>query len=160
MNYDDRLGDIENMKEYEYSILRYIHDHSGGEYVNMGIVLYQKDSSIFKYRINERYGRISKFFNDFEGKKYKKKVESIENYLKRIKIKSNESLFPIKYESLRDLMDDISYSPRSSFTFSEVRNGIGESPLERVNELYGELVLFHEDKKREIEQTKKTWIGL
>lgn len=147
MSYADRLGSSGEMKKYEYSILRYIHDHSCGEYVNIGIVAHHKESKILQYKLNKRYGRISKFFNNFEGKKYKKKVESLENYLKDATKKSKKDFFYDNHDSMGQFIEEFFSNPRSSFKFSEIRSGIDKKPRRRVKNLYEELVLFHESSK-------------
>ena len=92
MNCDDKLDKSGEMKKYEYSILRYIHDYSCGEYVNIGVMLRHEGSNIIQYKLNKRYGRISNFFNNFEGKKYRNKVDYLEKYLKML-LKNQRKIF-------------------------------------------------------------------
>jgi hypothetical protein len=55
------------MKKYQYQIIRYIHDHFTGEYVNVGVVVYSKDDRFLASRTTNRYQRITHMFPDANG---------------------------------------------------------------------------------------------
>ncbi len=55
------------MKSYQYQIIRYIHDHVTGEFVNVGLVCYEPDSSYLRCKVINRIGRISNFFLEVKG---------------------------------------------------------------------------------------------
>ncbi len=56
------------MKPYQYQIIRYMHDHFTGEYVNVGVVVYSKAERFLACKITSRYHRITHMFPDANGK--------------------------------------------------------------------------------------------
>ncbi|MDP5172607.1 MAG: DUF3037 domain-containing protein, partial [Bacteroidia bacterium] len=38
------------MKKYHYQIIRYVHDHFTGEFVNVGVVVYSKENGFLDCR--------------------------------------------------------------------------------------------------------------
>ncbi|HMP32054.1 MAG TPA: DUF3037 domain-containing protein, partial [Saprospiraceae bacterium] len=57
------------MKSYQYQIIKYVHDHFTGEFVNVGVVVYDPESKFFGCKLTKKYKRISNFFPSSDGKK-------------------------------------------------------------------------------------------
>ena len=73
------------MTPYHYAVLRYVHDLSGGEFVNIGIIMWLPESSELMFQLNQRYRRLSNFFaNDFEGESYRQMVRHLESHFKSV----------------------------------------------------------------------------
>ena len=77
------------MINYQYQIVRYIHDRMTGEFVNVGLVFYDPKSLFLKCKVVNKYSRISNFFTDVKG-------QFLINSLKHFENKINE--FPSSYE--------------------------------------------------------------
>jgi len=69
------------MKSYQYQIIRYIHDHFTGEYVNVGVVVYSPENHFLKSKITRKYQRITSMFADANGKWVQKVLRDFEDQL-------------------------------------------------------------------------------
>lgn len=58
-------------ERYSYCFLRYHHDLIGGEFGNIGVLLWAPDSQFLGFRCSSRYSRLSKFFSDFNSDDYR-----------------------------------------------------------------------------------------
>ena len=132
-----------DFQSYQYSILRYIHDLTLGEFVNVGILLLLPSSGNVHHKVSKKYGRISSFFRGFEGTRYKDMVAGLQTELNRLSA-SNDSLFSHNRDDLGELITEISHSPQSCFSWSSPRSGIAKRPRLRVRELFDEFVKYHQ----------------
>lgn len=55
------------MINYQYQILRYMHDQFTGEFANVAIVLYAPQQSYLHCKVVSRYARLSDFFGEVSG---------------------------------------------------------------------------------------------
>jgi hypothetical protein len=142
-----REGGLEkDFQPYQYSILRYTHDLALGEFVNVGILLMLPENGNVYYRVSENYGRISSFFKDFDGARYREMVAGMQTTLNRLSA-SNDSLFSRDQDDLNELIAEISHSPQSCFSWSSPRGGISGNPRLRLGELFEEMVEYHQGSK-------------
>ena len=55
------------MKTYSYSILRYRHDATSGEAVNIGVLVYSLADRFARLELDERYGHLAKLYRGFRA---------------------------------------------------------------------------------------------
>jgi 5S rRNA maturation endonuclease (ribonuclease M5) len=130
------------MKKYQYQVIRYMHDRITGEFVNVGIVLYQPDSRLFKCKTIKKYSRLSNFFGEVNGKFLLSNLRQFEREVAKINAQMNVpigSLYPdgINLESITSLIlpkDD------SALYCSELKEGIDISGDTALEHIYSRLV--------------------
>ncbi len=66
------------MENYQYQVIRYVHDHFTGEFVNVGIILYSKENQFLSCKTVRKYQRITHLFPESDGKWIVKVLKSIE----------------------------------------------------------------------------------
>jgi hypothetical protein len=64
-------------RSFSYCIVRYIHDPSAGESMNVGVVLFSRDASFLDLRLAFSYQRLSDAFAGFDGDGYRKSLKSL-----------------------------------------------------------------------------------
>ena len=134
------------MIAYNFAVLRYMHSMSNGEFVNVGIVLWAPETSQLFFKLNEHYGRISKFFTDFHGGSYRQLIYDLQRYFSSIANELQEPDFfkpsPNKFEEVlhRLIADDA-----SCFQWSEPMSGICQDSQIRLEQLFYEFVLQYEE---------------
>ncbi len=64
-----------NNTEYTYSVIRYRHDPSAGEMLNIGVLAYSADTGQVGLRFDPRYARLSEAFVGFDGDHYRRVME-------------------------------------------------------------------------------------
>lgn len=146
MNYDERTPNLET-NEFHYTILRYVHDLSGEEFANVGVLLFDKENQQVFREINLRYGRLSRFFNEFNGRAYREKLKAIRTTIDQFAAEYNRDLFSEDFEQFEEILDRLSFSGRSSFMWSPIRSGVAENPRQRLEELFEKYVTRHEDRE-------------
>lgn len=134
------------MTNYTYTVLRYIHDTTSGEFVNVGVAIHAPSSNYTKIMCRTTYGRLSKVFPGI-------KPESFKNMMREIQSKFNVSGdklhigLPFKsYNSILDFAKTILPADDSSLQWSPVGAGRTSDPEETLNKLYERMVMRYEDK--------------
>lgn len=56
------------MKTYQYQVLRYLHDHVTGEFVNAGLVFYEPQSGFLRAQVVTKAQRLTSFFPGLPAK--------------------------------------------------------------------------------------------
>ncbi|CAB5287371.1 DUF3037 domain-containing protein [Burkholderia multivorans] len=70
---------------YSYSILRYIHDISTGEFVNVGIAIYSANANYFEFNLRRSLGTISEIFPDIKAHAFKSLLRTVGRRLESVK---------------------------------------------------------------------------
>jgi Protein of unknown function (DUF3037) len=146
------------MTPYQFAILRYRHSVTEGELVNIGIVMWLPSEKIIRYKLNERYSRLSKFFAEFDGSSYRQMLRRLNQHFSRTSTKEyQERLFARHSDEAVDFLGPLMVSDDSCFQWSETMAGISEKPELRLEELYHELITRHETAHRERRDEDDIW---
>jgi hypothetical protein len=134
------------MTPYQFAIVRYQHSTSAGELVNVGIVMWLPSEGKIWYRLNERYGRLSQFFSEFDGSRYREMLRRIDRHFASVSISERQLvLFSERFGELGDFLSRLLRRDDSCFQWSDVMAGISDEPSSRLDELFTEFVIKHED---------------
>lgn len=146
------------MIQFEYQILRYIHDRISGEFMNIGIVIYSKDILSIKFIGIPKAGRLSGFFKSDNGNY----ILSLIKYLEK-SINSIEKIKPdmLSFKSPQSLEYISSYflpKDDSSLEFSDVKTGFDISIDAALNYLYERLIdKYSEEPNEKVQTDKQVW---
>jgi len=136
------------MKPYEFAIVRYQHDASIGERMNIGVLVWSPEDSALHFRVNERYGRLSRTYPGFDGTGYRQMVRQLATRLAHVAeslAAGQADLFaPGGAHGLQAVLDRVLPEDASCLQRSEVMGGIYRDPRERCDQLFHELVARHE----------------
>ena len=58
------------MTRYQFALIRYVHDISSGEFVNVGAVLLDLDNRRLYWHLSEKSSRLASFFRPFDSVRY------------------------------------------------------------------------------------------
>lgn len=129
------------MKPYQFAILRYVHDVSTHEFVNIGVVTWTPKTNKFAFKVNEHYRRLSKFFPGFDGGNYHALVRNLIGCFESVAIGlENHELFESEPKTIHELLPRILPFDNSCFQWSQVMSGISEDPEKRLEQLFGDFV--------------------
>lgn len=110
------------MINYQYQIVRYIHDRVTGEFVNVGLVFYDPKTQFLKCKVVNKFGRISNFFTDVKGHFL---ITSLKHFEKEINDFLNNSKETEKhFESLDSITRKILPQDDSALVCTEVKRAI------------------------------------
>jgi hypothetical protein len=133
------------MMPYQFVILRYRHSASAGELVNVGLVLWEPDRRLLLAKVNERYGRLSKFILGFDGIGYRSMLRDLQGRFREVaQAVQQGDLLRTAPESLAEVLELIQPDDDGCFQWSHVMAGIHEAPQIRLDELFAELVTRHD----------------
>ena len=133
------------MKSYHFRILRYVHDVSTEEFVNIGVVMWMPEYSQLIFRLNTRFGRLSRFFTNFDGDGYYQMVHNLQHAFGEIAINLQQlNLLKANPKSTSEIFNELVREDDSCFQWSPLMYGVTANPREQLGELFEEFVTFHE----------------
>lgn len=129
------------MTKFQYQIIRYRHDVSTGEFVNVGLVFFVPSEKFIKVIISHKYKRISDFFNGVSGTAIIRALKNIENKIRVFTEKYNSSLDFKNYNNLKVLTEELFPKDDGSIQFSDLYSGLAPAQAEFLyQELFDNLV--------------------
>lgn len=128
------------MKPYQYQILRYYHDLATGEFVNLGIVVFEPESNYLQSKVVTRGQRISNFFLSNKGRLIISYARKISNAINNLGDELVNKIDFSKTRSIGLLTSKILPVDDSALQFSKPQNGISLDPDRALNELFDRLI--------------------
>lgn len=126
------------MKTYQYQILRYVHDHFTGEFVNLGVVVYSPDNEFLGVLVCQRYSRITSMFPGANGKFIIKLVKNFEILVKKASRELTQLFRPSA--DLASITKTILPPDDSALILTNTRYGVDIDLEVALNDLYKDLV--------------------
>jgi len=144
------------MKSYQYQVIRYLHDHFTGEYVNIGIVVYNPEYKFLGCKITNKYQRITSMFPDANGKWIMKVLRDFEAKLHQSSNRLTELFQPsVQIEHVTGSMipnDD------TAIRLSESFSGLDIDFNTALEDLFSSLVEKHiDDPKKDTLLDEDIW---
>ena len=152
------------MTRYQYSIIKYVHNAASGECVNVGLAMLAPDERVFLVQFNQRYSRISKFFQgSFDGQHYRSMVRHLDSEFKRLAVDLQAET--TCFEAVRATPSDLETILRvvlpedsTAFQCGPLYGGIVDKVADRFSALYNEFVVRHENQGvREYREEYQIW---
>ena len=126
------------MKKYQYQLIRYIHDHFTGEYVNVGVVVYSKDDRFLASKTTNRYQRITNMFPDANGRWIMRVLANFNQQINRVSEELNELFTPSN--SLEQITNSILIRDNAAIQLTETKLAIDIDLEIAINDLYNSQV--------------------
>jgi len=143
---------------YTYSILRYVHDITTGEFVNVGVAIFSANAKFSGIKCRATAGRLHKTFPTVNSKLLTKKLRHLQNdfdeYGERISSQFNFE----KFENVLDIARNVLPNDDSSLQWSSIGSGRTANPNNELSKLYDRLVaLYDEDQPKEHRHDEDVW---
>jgi len=149
------------MTPYRFALVRYVHDAAAGEFINIGVVLWPLTGRELKWKVNDRYGRLSRMYHDFDGPGYKQMVRHLNARFESIAKQWRDdvaTLFDPAASSDPAPLQRILRDDASCFQWSATMGGIYDDLGTRLEQLFQEFVARHEaDEPRERRTEGEIW---
>jgi hypothetical protein len=128
-------------KRYTYSVIRYMHDPSAGESMNVGVLLYSPDASFLDVNVMFQYQRLSDAFAGFDGEGYRKTLRSLADAVDVLR----DQFFGLLITSelsrdAREVIQRIWPDPQLSLSASPPMTGMSEDLPRTLRQLYDRFV--------------------
>lgn len=135
------------MTTYHFAILRYVHDVSTEEFVNIGVVMWIPERAKLLFRVTERCGRLFSFFKNIDKDSYRKMIRNLK-WTAELKWASDNvataHLFENTANNPLEIFHEIVKEDASCFQWSRLMSGITKDVVRRFEELFEEFVTFHD----------------
>lgn len=138
------------MINYHYAIVRYVHDAATDEFVNIGIIMWLPKIRKLVFRINERYARVSNFFQgSFDAVSYRILVRQLRKHIESVQAGFGAplqlDLFANPFQNGQaDIFESVLRTDATCFRLSEPMYGVSKDPDERLERLFSEYIEVHE----------------
>jgi hypothetical protein len=143
---------------YTYVMLRYVHDTTTGEFVNVGVALHAPGANYAGALCRTTYGRLSKVFPGINHDHFKSLMRYIQGEFERIGERLRDELPLERPGSVLDLARSVLPSDDSSLQWSPAGSGLSANPAATLEKLFDRLVMSHEDRdQRERRNEDEVW---
>ena len=126
------------MKNYQYQIIRYVHDQFTGEFVNLGVVLFAPKELFLQTIVTKKYSRITSMFPSANGNFI---IKTLRYFESAINTNSKEITGLFKHsENLASITSAILPNDDSALMLSEVKYALDIDVEIALKDLYAKLV--------------------
>jgi hypothetical protein len=133
---------------YTFSVIRYMHDIVGGEFVNVGVALYAPQENYIDAVCTKRYGRLSGLFVEVDGVQFRSMMNFLEIRIDEARRKLESELqFDGKPNDVLEILYRVIPKDDSSLQFSASGGGLTTNPAKTLDELYERYVERYSEKK-------------
>jgi len=134
---------------YTFTVLRYVHDITTGEFANVGVALYAPEAKYLSAICTPRYGRLSRIFLDINGDHFRSLTRFIQARFEEQAEKLRGEL-PLegRPKSVMEIAQAILPPDDSSLQWSDPGGGICEDPSKTLEALYVRMVQRYEERQQ------------
>ena len=126
---------------YTYAVLRYVHDTTTGEFVNVGVLLYARDRRHLGARFRTTYGRLSTIFPGFERDSFRELIRFVGSRFGRIGEDISRDLpFEDLPTSVMEVATSVLPADDSSLQWAPPGSGMSENLDEALDSIYARFV--------------------
>lgn len=134
------------MKTYELQVLRYHHDVITGEFVNVGIILFNKEMKFLKCAVSHKYARLSRFFHaEKTASHISQAIRSFENSIRKIGNELSTKLDYNNFTSVDEITTRVLPKDDSSLQCSEIIKGLSMNFEKTFAELFDRYITRYEN---------------
>lgn len=143
---------------YSFSVVRYVHDVVGGEFVNVGVAIYAPEMDYIDLMRTTKYGRLSKLFINVDGAHFLSIMKFLEEKIteKRNRFE-NELQLETKPKDILEILNRIIAKDDSSIQFSSPGSGLTNDPNNTLKNLYERYVEQYTKEHVKSRNDKKVW---
>lgn len=132
------------MAAYTYTTLRYVHDTTTGEFVNLGVALSCPEKNYVGAQMKSSLSRVTKLFPEVSKSELRQTLKVIQEGFDELNTQQNEQLVFNKFNAL-ELAKKILPSDDSSLQWSPIGGGTTEKPEQALTTLHKRMVERYDD---------------
>ena len=144
---------------YTYSVLRYVHDITTGEFVNVGVAIYSREARYASALCRTTYGRLGRTFPGMDGEAFKSLMRFVQSRIEEIGdgLKNDLPLngFPA---SVVEVAHAVLPVDDSSLQWSPPGSGLAENLSQTLEVLFDRLVTRYDERpQQERRSDEEVW---
>lgn len=125
---------------YSYTVLRYVHDITTGEFINVGVVVSSPDVGFLTGKFKSAFTRVKSTFPTLRGDAFRSRVRKFQAKFDALQKVNDVQLRFDSGKSILDLVHDVLPADDSSFQWSQVGSGSSRDLTQTVESLYQRFV--------------------
>lgn len=135
---------------YTFAILRYVHDPSTEEFINVGVVLYAPEAQFAGAMCRTNFERLSGMFPDFDGRAFRSLMRFVQSSFRQINddLRQPDMLRPLP-SSVITLAHAVLPPSDTSFRWSEPAGGIADYPEGALQKIFARMVSNYDEPREE-----------
>ena len=135
---------------YTYSVLRYVHDITTGEFINVGVVLYSREGNYASALCRSTFGRLSKTFPGMDGDAFKSLMRFVQSRIEEIGDGLKKEL-PLNGQptSVMDVAHAVLPPDDSSLQWSPPGSGLSENLSQTLEGLFERIVIRYDERPQQ-----------
>jgi DUF3037 family protein len=131
---------------YTYCVLRYVHDTTSSEYVNVGVVLYAPEARYLSAQCRQTYGRLSKVFPGVNSEHFKSLMRYIQARLEEQGERVASELPLTRPSNVLEFAHAILPRDDSSLQWSPAGSGRTDDPAAALERLFDRMVSRYDER--------------
>ncbi len=141
---------------YTYTVLRYVHDTTTGEFMNVGVAIHAPEARYASAICRTTYSRLTKTFPGMDGEAFRGLMRFIQSCFEKMGDKlKNELPLDGKPSSALDLAHTILPADDSSLQWSPVGSGLTDDPSQTLEALFDRLVTRYDERPQAERRTNE-----
>jgi len=146
------------MNTYQYQVLRFLPDRVSGEFVNLGVVVYDATSKQLAGNFYQKITRVSSFFPTVNSRYLASVVKFIHKEFETIRMRFHSEMSFESIDSLADITKTVLPKDDSALFFTETKKLLEISIDVAMRDLYERFVLnYVHEEEREYVTDKEVW---
>jgi hypothetical protein len=141
------------MIKYQYQIIRYIHDRITGEFVNVGLLMFEPTSNFLECKVITKYSRISHFFGEINGSFLLATLKQFQNQVAEISKSFEEFCSNRDFKDISSVTNHLLPKDDSALIATDVKFGIDLRVEAAFDDLYHRIIEMY---THEVEQDLHT----
>ena len=143
-----------NKHAYTYTILRYVHDTSTGEFANVGVVLSSPEAHYANAILRPTYGRLSKMFPGFDGDHFRAVIRHLQSRFDEIAQRvQGEMDLGQKPLNAQEMAISVIAADDSSFQWSPMGSGLSADLAATAESIYKRMVERYDDQQKTLSRS-------
>ncbi|MBL9140044.1 MAG: DUF3037 domain-containing protein [Verrucomicrobiales bacterium] len=146
---------------YNYTVLRYVHDTTTGEFVNVGVAIYSRESRYASALCRSTFGRLSKIFPGMDGEVFKGLMRHIQS---RFEERGDALKTELPLEGLPDSVMQIAHAvlpaDDSTLQWAPAGSGLTEDLPRTLESIFNRMVTRYDERPQQERRTDdEVWRG-
>lgn len=127
---------------FSFAVIRYVHDRGAGESLNVGVVLFSKDSAFLSAKVDIHFERLSTTFRGFTGDHYRRvRGEFLQAVTDLARDIGAKRLLQSDDQDVADVIRRVWPDRDLSFSLGPTRSGLTVDPERELELLFDRMVL-------------------
>jgi len=138
---------MKNAISYTYSVLRYVHDVTSGEFVNVGVALYAPQARYLSAICRTTYGRLNKVFPGLNAEHFKALMRHIQDSFEVQGERLAGQLSLAAPSGVLEIAHSVLPKDDSSLQWSPAGSGRTDDPAQALEKLFNRMVMRYEERQ-------------